>query len=132
MLQALPIFSAEQIKLIDTYTIQSEPIASIDLMEGAASKCSQWIMKHYDVETVFKVCCGLGNNGGDGLAIARLLATRKYNVKTFILPSENYSKDCKTNLNNFKKQLKKNIKTIHIPIRHIFRKKLQFSSEKKE
>lgn len=53
MQHALPIFSAQQIKSIDTYTIQSEPIASIDLMERAASKCSQWIMKHYDVETVF-------------------------------------------------------------------------------
>ena len=91
MLQALPIFSAEQIKLIDTYTIQSEPIASIDLMEGAASKCSQWIMKHYDVETVFKVCCGLGNNGGDGLAIARQLLQHGYKVEVFIINYRNWS-----------------------------------------
>jgi hydroxyethylthiazole kinase-like uncharacterized protein yjeF len=102
MLQALPIFSAEQIKLIDTYTIQSEPIASIDLMEGAASKCSQWIMKHYDVETVFKVCCGLGNNGGDGLAIARQLLQHGYKVEVFII---NYSDKCSEDFLINKKRL---------------------------
>lgn len=94
MQQALPIFSAEQIKTIDAYTIQSEPIASIDLMELAASRCSQWIVKHYDVETVFKICCGLGNNGGDGLAIARQLLEHGYKVEVFIINySENYSED---------------------------------------
>ena len=56
MQHSLPIFSSTQIKAIDEFTIQNEPIASIDLMERAASKCSQWIMKHYDVETIFKVC----------------------------------------------------------------------------
>lgn len=94
MQQALPIFSSQQIKMIDAYTIQSEPIASIDLMERAASKCSQWIMKHYDVETIFKICCGLGNNGGDGLAIARQLLEHGYKVEVFIINySENYSED---------------------------------------
>lgn len=91
MQHSLPIFSAEQIKSIDAYMIQSEPIASIDLMERAASKCSQWIMKHYDVETIFKICCGLGNNGGDGLAIARQLLEHGYKVEVFII---NYSDKC--------------------------------------
>lgn len=88
MQHVLPIFSADQIKAIDTFTIESEPITSVDLMERAASKCSQWIMKHYDVETIFKVCCGLGNNGGDGLAIARQLLDYGYKVEVFII---NYS-----------------------------------------
>ena len=88
MQYVLPIFSATQIKAIDEYTIQNEPISSVDLMERAASKCSQWIMKHYDVETIFKVCCGLGNNGGDGLAIARQLLDHGYKVEVFII---NYS-----------------------------------------
>ena len=88
MQYVLPIFSATQIKAIDEYTIQNEPISSVDLMERAASKCSQWIMKHYDVETIFKVCCGLGNNGGDGLAIARQLLDNGYKVEVFII---NYS-----------------------------------------
>ena len=100
MQQALPIFSAEQIKTIDAYTIQSEPIASIDLMERAASKCSQWIVKHYDVETIFKVCCGLGNNGGDGLAIARQLLGLGYKVEVFIINySDKHSEDFSINKN---------------------------------
>lgn len=88
MQYVLPIFSATQIKAIDVYTIQNEPISSVDLMERAASKCSQWIVKYYDVETIFKVCCGLGNNGGDGLAIARQLLDHGYKVEVFII---NYS-----------------------------------------
>jgi len=102
MQRALPIFSAEQIKLIDDFTIQSAPIASIDLMERAASKCTQWIMKHYDVETVFKVCCGLGNNGGDGLAIARQLLEHGYKVEVFII---NYSDKCSEDFLINKKRL---------------------------
>lgn len=94
MEHSLPIFSAAQIKAVDEFTIQNEPIASIDLMERAASKCSQWIMKHYDVETIFKVCCGLGNNGGDGLAIARQLLEHGYKVEVFIIHySDKYSHD---------------------------------------
>ena len=94
MQKALPIFSAEHIKAIDSYTIQTEPIASIDLMERAALKCSQWLIKHYSVETIFKVCCGLGTNGGDGLAIARQLLEHGYKVEVFIINySDKYSND---------------------------------------
>jgi len=94
MQYALPIFSAEQIKLIDAHTINIEPIASIDLMERAALKCTQWLMKHYSLETIFKVCCGLGNNGGDGLAIARQLLEHGYKVEVFIINySDKYSDD---------------------------------------
>jgi len=71
-------------------------------MERAASKCSQWIMKHYDVETIFKVCCGLGNNGGDGLAIARQLLEHGYKVEVFII---NYSNKCSEDFLINKKRL---------------------------
>lgn len=102
MQHALPIFSADQIKSIDAFTIQSEPIVSIDLMERAASKCSRWIMKNYEVETIFKVCCGLGNNGGDGLAIARQLLEHGYKVEVFII---NYSDKCSEDFLINKKRL---------------------------
>ena len=102
MQHALPIFSAEQIKLIDAHTINVEPIASIDLMERAALKCSQWLMKHYSLETIFKVCCGLGNNGGDGLAIARQLLEHGYRVEVFIINySDKYSDDFIINKKRF-------------------------------
>lgn len=94
MSQALPIFSADQIKAIDTFTIQTEQIASIDLMERAALKCSQWIIKNYGIKNSFKVYCGLGNNGGDGLAIARQLLAQGYNVEIFTIHyAAKYSND---------------------------------------
>jgi ADP-dependent NAD(P)H-hydrate dehydratase / NAD(P)H-hydrate epimerase len=102
MQHPLPIFSTGQIKALDTFTIQSEPITSIDLMERAATICSEWLMKHYTVETVFKVCCGLGNNGGDGLAIARQLLELGYKVEVFVINySDRYSEDFKINRNRF-------------------------------
>jgi NAD(P)H-hydrate epimerase len=94
MPEALPIFSSDQIKAIDTFTIQTEPISSIDLMERACLKCFQWIIKNYDIKNSFKVCCGLGNNGGDGLAIARQLLVHGYKVEVFVIHyGDKYSDD---------------------------------------
>ncbi|MBI3519929.1 MAG: NAD(P)H-hydrate dehydratase [Bacteroidetes bacterium] len=103
MQPALPLFSAEQIKAIDAFTIQSEPITSVDLMERAAFKCTHWLMKHFDTQAVFKICCGLGNNGGDGLAIARQLLEHGYKVEVFII---NYSDKCSNDFLINKQQLK--------------------------
>ena len=79
------ILSAEEIRLWDQYTILNEPIASIDLMERAAGKCVEWLEEQKFTGNRFSVFCGKGNNGGDGLAIARLLADKKYPVTVFIL-----------------------------------------------
>ncbi|MBS1564170.1 MAG: NAD(P)H-hydrate epimerase, partial [Bacteroidetes bacterium] len=68
------ILSAKQIHDWDSYTIQHKPIASIDLMESAAIRCFQWIQQRELLPKKFSIFCGKGNNGGDGLAIARLLA----------------------------------------------------------
>jgi hydroxyethylthiazole kinase-like uncharacterized protein yjeF len=88
------IFSAQQIKEADRYTIQNEPIASIDLMERAALKCFEWISQHFTKEKKFLVFCGPGNNGGDGLAIARLLLVAGYTVEIYTLPTTGkYSED---------------------------------------
>jgi hydroxyethylthiazole kinase-like uncharacterized protein yjeF len=88
------IFSAQQIKEADRYTIQHEPIASIDLMERAAVKCFEWISQHFSKEKKFLVFCGPGNNGGDGLAIARLLLVAGYTVEVYTLATTGkYSED---------------------------------------
>ncbi|MES1218553.1 MAG: NAD(P)H-hydrate epimerase, partial [Bacteroidota bacterium] len=81
----MKIFSAEDIKLWDQYTILHEPITSIDLMERAAAACINWLENKFFIENRFTIFCGKGNNGGDGLAIARLLAQKKYAVRIFIL-----------------------------------------------
>lgn len=81
----MKILSLAQIREADQYTIDKEPIPSIDLMERAAIACVNWIAERYDVQTEFKIVCGQGNNGGDGLAIARLLIGRSYKVQVFIV-----------------------------------------------
>jgi ADP-dependent NAD(P)H-hydrate dehydratase / NAD(P)H-hydrate epimerase len=79
------ILNAQQIKNWDQYTIAHEPITSIDLMERAASKCVEWIDQRQWQKRAFKIFCGKGNNGGDGLAIARLLLELEYSVSVYIL-----------------------------------------------
>ncbi len=94
------ILSSEQIKKADRYTIESEPIDSIDLMERASEKCFQWIKLNFsEIKQKFLIVCGPGNNGGDGLSIARLLKNSEYEVEVILL-GEKYSGD---NLQNQKR-----------------------------
>lgn len=79
------IYSASDIRAWDEYTILHEPIASIDLMERASLACFQWLLKYRNTEASFAIFCGKGNNGGDGLAIARLLAESDHTVTVYIL-----------------------------------------------
>ena len=79
------ILSAEQIRAWDQYTILHEPISSIDLMERAAKKCVEWIKARNWSQRRFHIFCGKGNNGGDGLAIGRMLLDEGYNISIYIL-----------------------------------------------
>ncbi|RZJ32847.1 MAG: NAD(P)H-hydrate epimerase, partial [Flavobacterium sp.] len=85
VLLIVQIFSAEQIRAWDQYTIEHEPISSIDLMERASAKCVQWIVERPWRDKPFFIFCGKGNNGGDGLAIGRMLVEKGYQVSFFIL-----------------------------------------------
>lgn len=78
------LLDASQIREWDQYTIQHEPVSSIDLMERAATACVHWISKHFPGHS-FDIFCGTGNNGGDGLAIARLLISIRIPVRVFII-----------------------------------------------
>lgn len=99
----LSIYSASQIKALDAHTIQAEPIPSVDLMERAASKCVERIVKLFNTTTTFKVFCGLGNNGGDGLAITRLLISKGYKAEAYIINySDKYTQDFSINLMRLK------------------------------
>ncbi|MBN2237563.1 MAG: NAD(P)H-hydrate dehydratase [Bacteroidales bacterium] len=96
------IFTVEQIREADQYTIQNEPIASIDLMERAAAACVNWIAERAAKDDSFAVFCGPGNNGGDGLAIARLLSERDFTVHVYLLEANRYSEDYQTMLTRLK------------------------------
>lgn len=94
----MKIFSSEQIKKWDNYTIVNEPVASIDLMERASTACFNWLIHSFN-KNEFKIFCGKGNNGGDGLAVARMLAEKEYIVSVYILESEHQgTQDFQTNL----------------------------------
>src|SRR6185312_5115640 len=81
----MEILSAEQIRAWDAYTMQHEPIASIDLMERAAGSCLSWLEKAGYLGRSFSIYCGKGNNGGDGLALARMLSSLDCAVSVHIL-----------------------------------------------
>ncbi|WP_428327421.1 NAD(P)H-hydrate dehydratase [Mucilaginibacter sp.] len=75
----LPLLIAAQIREADAYTIAHEPITSIDLMERASKAFVGWFVNHFpDKKKAISVYCGTGNNGGDGLAIARMLCDHDY------------------------------------------------------
>jgi hydroxyethylthiazole kinase-like uncharacterized protein yjeF len=76
----MKIFRSDQIKEIDNYTITNEPIPSIELMERAAGKLFSWYINRFERNRRVFVFAGPGNNGGDGLALARMLSESRYEV----------------------------------------------------
>jgi ADP-dependent NAD(P)H-hydrate dehydratase / NAD(P)H-hydrate epimerase len=81
----MKILSSLQIKELDAYTIKHEPIASIDLMERACKVFVSWFTDEFEPSTPVAIVCGTGNNGGDGLGIARMLVDWGYSVKVWIV-----------------------------------------------
>ncbi|MCC6384848.1 MAG: NAD(P)H-hydrate dehydratase [Bacteroidia bacterium] len=84
----IPVLSAEQIRQWDSYTIRHEPVASVDLMERAATACFRWLVSLPAADRCFQCYVFNGNNGGDGLAIARMLHLVGYRVNVFEIHSE--------------------------------------------
>jgi hydroxyethylthiazole kinase-like uncharacterized protein yjeF len=83
----MKIFTAEQMRAWDAYSIEQEPISSIDLMERAANACVAWMLNRFRDNEAFSVFCGKGNNGGDGLAISRLLHSKGRKATVYVLES---------------------------------------------
>ncbi len=93
------ILSAKQIREWDLFTIRNKPVSSIDLMESAANRCFQWMQQHGFLTGRFHIFCGKGNNGGDGLAIGRLLNRHGCDVAIHILElGQKGTNDFQTNL----------------------------------
>lgn len=77
----MKIFPSSSIKKLDAYTIEHEPIASVDLMERAATVLTKAITDRWSTDTPVTVFAGPGNNGGDALAIARMMAEKDIRQK---------------------------------------------------
>lgn len=84
----MKFFATSQIADLDQYTIENEPIEAIDLMERASEQLDIWIESNYDISHRIAVFAGPGNNGGDALAVSRMLAEENYRVDVFIPDSE--------------------------------------------
>ena len=80
----MKIFTGAQIHELDKYTIENEPISSLNLMERAAKALARAITDAWPASTPVVVFAGPGNNGGDALAVARLLAEQDYKVDTYL------------------------------------------------
>ncbi len=94
----MKVLSSEQIKIADKNSILIEPISSIDFMERAAEKCCE-LFPPKGQWSHLVVICGTGNNGGDGLAIARLQMENFKSVRVLVIESsKNYSDNFNINL----------------------------------
>ncbi|MCF4101700.1 NAD(P)H-hydrate dehydratase [Gillisia sp. M10.2A] len=100
----MKIFSVEQLAEADKITIEKQGITSEMLMERAATMVFDEIHKRLQRAPVsIKIFCGIGNNGGDGLVIGRLLQQHGYNVRVFVVNySNNRSKDFLSNYEKIK------------------------------
>lgn len=99
----MKILSSNQLKELDKYTMEQEPIASIDLMERAAQALTEAIIRRWDTSHPIVVFAGPGNNGGDALAVARMLSQKSYHVEVFLFNTKGrLSEECQTNLHRLK------------------------------
>ena len=88
----MEIFNTKQIAEIDQFTIQNEPIAAIDLMERASLQIVNWLIHHISNEKKLFFFAGPGNNGGDAMAIACLMAEYDYQCQLYLI---DFSKELK-------------------------------------
>jgi ADP-dependent NAD(P)H-hydrate dehydratase / NAD(P)H-hydrate epimerase len=101
----MKLFRSDQIKQIDEHTINEEPVASIDLMERAAGQILIWYIQRFDRSKRIFIFAGPGNNGGDGLALARMLKSNRYEpVVCYIQFTEKTTGDWKTNMLRLKEE----------------------------
>lgn len=100
----MKILTSEQIRIVDTETIKREGIPSLELMKRAATAFYNRFTERFpDKGSSVIIFSGVGNNGGDGLAIARLLHKSGYGVKVCVVEySDHYTEDCAHNLRRVK------------------------------
>lgn len=109
----MKIYTARQIAEIDRYTIEKEPVPDIDLMERAAMQVAGWLVHHIPAGRKLLFFAGPGNNGGDAMAVARMMAERNYSCSLFLA---GFGKELKgspsINLSRLEKQGKVNVQRL--------------------
>lgn len=94
----MKIFNALQTREIDNCTIINQGIESIDLMERASLAVYELLINRLDPRLPVYIFAGSGNNGGDALAIARMLLLNHYHLLVFLVNTEDkLSVDCRIN-----------------------------------
>ncbi|MEH6535584.1 MAG: NAD(P)H-hydrate dehydratase [Psychroserpens sp.] len=105
----MKIFSKEQIYEGDKLTAKKQNITSTELMERAGIEIFNWLhLRMQGAQVPIHVFCGIGNNGGDGLVVARHLITHGYNVNTYVVNcSDKRTKNFLVNYDLIKQTTKK-------------------------
>ena len=94
----MKIFTGKQLSEWDRYTIRHEPIASIDLMERAAGRLADALQRRVPLCSRLTFFVGKGNNGGDGLAMARILSNKGFVCRVALLFPDSLNDNCTVNL----------------------------------
>lgn len=93
----MKIFLTSQIRQLDQFTIEHEPISSVKLMERAADALFEAYTGKFGFNRPALIFAGQGNNGGDALALARKLLNTHINVRVILLKDKKLSPDCELN-----------------------------------
>lgn len=103
----MKIFTIEQLREADKVTVEKQGITAVELMERAATRAFEELMKNLKRHKTIHVFCGVGNNGADGLVISRNLLQHGYKVKVHIVNyTENHSEGFEVMMTRLKKVIK--------------------------
>ena len=96
-----PLLDADEMRAVDRLAIEGRGVPSLELMENAGRAVAEAAAKAAGGRRV-RVVCGKGNNGGDGLVAARLLAEMGYESEALLLwPEDEFTADARSNLERF-------------------------------
>ena len=115
------IFDVAQIKKIDRCTVVNQGVTSVDLMERASLAVSEKLIRILDINQPVLVFAGMGNNGGDALAVARILLSKHYKLDVYIVaPDDRFSDDCRENKDRLERLINVSIIKEKKDIPHIY------------
>lgn len=113
----MKILTGTAIREADRFTIEHEPIESLALMERASEAIAQWICNHISQDVPLLFVVGKGNNGGDGLAVARMLHKVGYLCEAVVVfGRDQLSTECRTNLGRLPKGVRVSTRFDTLPV----------------